>query len=201
MIEKGLIVSIQNFSQETTIELANLAVKSGAVAIRTDKPLENNIVTIGLEKLENKQYYITTTKNSIINVSKWANYVAIDCRKGNNDLEFLLAFCHMMNIKVIADISTKEDSQNILDICNNQNIIKPAFFATTFNYEKNSTEKANIIYELKNITKIPIIAEGGYNEYKDINLSLKAGADYICIGAAISDIKKLTEKYKRMLDG
>lgn len=201
MIEKGLIVSIQNYSKNTIQELSSYAVGAGAVAIRTNEPIICEKPIIGLKKIENKEYYISTDKKIILDVQKWANYIAIDSRIGNQELEFLYGFCHINEIKIVADISNIRDINNILKLCNEQKINKPEYFATTFNFNTSIEEKAYTIYEIRKVTEIPIIAEGGYSEIKDIEESIKAGANNICIGTAISDLYKLTKKYKEIIEG
>ena len=189
IINKGLIVSIQGYSQETTQELAMKAIEGGAVGIRTDQPVVNEVPVIGLKKLSDKKYYITTSREAIIEVSKWTNLIAIDSRKGNPDIDLLYAHCHVNNLKIVADIETLEDVISLLDLCNKKKLIKPSYIATTFSYN------GHLVKEIKEITDIPIIAEGGYNKQISIGNVRLNGANNVCIGTAISDIKKLTEKY------
>jgi len=194
MIEKGLIVSIQGYSRGTTQELAEGAVQGGAVAIRTDQPISTKVPVIGLEKIPNKSYYITTSRDSIIRCMAWSNYIAIDSRRGNNDLEILLAHCHINNINVVADIRTLDDVKNLLTICEEQNIRKPAYIATTFDYDMSYIQKLVIIKAIKSYSDIPVIAEGGYSKLDEVKGVLKL-CDNVCIGASVSDIEKLTKKY------
>jgi N-acylglucosamine-6-phosphate 2-epimerase len=190
MINKGLIVSIQKYTQPTTQELALKSIQGGAVAIRTDQEIKCEKPIIGLKKLGGKEFYITTTRDAILEVSKWSDYVAIDSRKGNTEIELLYAHCHVTNVKIVADIETVEDVQNVLSICNKSRIKKPEYFATTFAFN------CKIIKEIKEISDIPVIAEGGYSSRLSMNIARHAGADNICIGTAISDIETQTKKYK-----
>ena len=196
MIPKGLIVSIQKYSAYVTQELSLIAEGNGAVAIRTDQPI--NIVSpkIGLIKIPEKEFYITTTKEAINQVNKWADYVAIDSRKGNKDLSFLFAFCHQNGIKVVADIEKIEDFENIIEICEKGKIAMPKAIATTFSNTNN-----DLIKQIKELRDITVIAEGGYSNEYDVMIALTNGADNICIGTAISDIGKLTKKYREQING
>lgn len=89
MIEQGIIVSVQGYSLSTAQELAEHAIAGGAVAVRTDVPLDIDADVIGLMKLRKRRFYITTTVKSIRNVSLSADIVAIDSREGNENLEEL----------------------------------------------------------------------------------------------------------------
>jgi putative N-acetylmannosamine-6-phosphate epimerase len=193
VFKKGLIVSIQGFSQKTTQELANIAKDNGAVGIRTDQPINTDLFVIGLKKLPGKDYYITTSKDAIIDVSKWTSNIAIDSRKGNQEIEFLYAVCHMMNINIIADIKDIADVRNIIEMCENKKIALPRYFATTFNFD--SLQKWKIIDEIKKIISIPIIAEGGYSEFHEIEFAYYLGANNVCIGNSIMGIDKKIKQY------
>ena len=104
MIEKGIIVSIQNYSKNAIKELSYYAIEAGAVAIRTNEPIVIEKPIIGLKKIKNRQFYITTDKKAILDVQKWSDFVAIDSRRGNPDLDFLYGFCHINEIKIVADV-------------------------------------------------------------------------------------------------
>jgi putative N-acetylmannosamine-6-phosphate epimerase len=196
MFEKGLIISIQGYSLNTTQELVDLVIKEGAVGIRTDQPIKCNIPIIGLKKLKELKYYITTTREAINEVSAWTRIIAIDSRKGNANIDLLYAHCHLNEINVIADIENHEDVINILTICEEQRIKTPIYFATTF-----SDCNIDLIKQIKSITNISIIAEGGFNTEEKIIKAKNAGVNNICIGTAISDIKKLTEKFIKYYKG
>ena len=189
-MKKGIIVSIQKYSKTTTQELARNAIEGGAVGIRTDQPIKCKVPIIGLLKIPGKEYYITTDKEAILQVSKFTNLIAIDSRKGNRDIDLLYSVCHVNNLEIVADIEKIEDVENILKICNSQRIIRPKYIATTF-----SNCNIDLIREIVNLTNIPIIAEGGYDSFDKINKAKDAGAYAVCIGTAISDIKKITEGY------
>jgi N-acylglucosamine-6-phosphate 2-epimerase len=195
VIENGLIVSIQKYKKGTTQELANCCVQAGAVAIRTEHDIKIKKPIIGLEKLNYKEFYITTEKDSILRVGKWADYIAIDSRKGNIDIDFLYSICHVNNFKIVADIENIDDVKNVLNICESKKIIKPSYFATTF-----SDCNIELINEIIAITEIPVIAEGGYYKQKDIKKAVENKANNICIGTAISDIISITKKFIKYME-
>lgn len=185
-----LIVSIQGYTMHTTQELSNKVIEAGAHGIRTDKPIVADFI-IGLKKDLDKKYYITTSKKDILAVSKWTNNIAIDSRKGNQEIEYLYSLCHVNEIDIVADIETIKDFINILKLCNQHKFNKPKYIATTF-----SKCNRKLIHQIKTIdNSAQIIAEGGYNSIDKIKEAYDNGASYICIGAAISDIGALTRKF------
>jgi putative N-acetylmannosamine-6-phosphate epimerase len=189
---KGIIASIQGYNKTTTQELARKAINNGIVGIRTDKAIKVKVPIIGLRKFPGKEFYITTDKDSMCEISKWANYVAVDSRRGNRELEWLYAHAHTSNIKLVADIEKIEDVEYILKMCNKMKIIKPSYFATTF-----SKCNTNLIIDIDMITNIPIIAEGGYNSIESLTDAKRNGAVSVCIGAAL-DIGVISNMYKRI---
>ena len=186
---KGIIASIQGYSLATTQELAEKSIENGVVGIRTEQPISCRVPVIGLHKIAGKEYYITTDKDSVYKVAKWANMVAIDSRRGNREIDWLYAHCHTANIKIIADIEKIEDVVNILRTCDKLKIVKPAYFATTF-----SKCDIGLIKDIKNISDVPVIAEGGYHDKLQIEKAVQNGADAVCIGAAM-DIRHISKKY------
>jgi len=196
-MDKGLIVSIQNYSQEVTQELAGKCIDSGADGIRTDKAIMIKKPIIALEKIENKKYYITTDIEAI-NRCYYGNYIAIDSRRGNFDLSLLFAFCQINGIKVIADIQCIKDVENIMEMHLKKTFKLPAYFATTFSFLSTGYPDNDLIKDIVGITNVPVIAEGKYKEKKEIEKAYRNGASNICIGAEISDISYLTKKFSRI---
>jgi N-acylglucosamine-6-phosphate 2-epimerase len=196
-LKKGLIVSIQKYSQSTTQELAEKAIEGGAIAIRTDQHIMVDVPVIALEKLENKKFYITTTRKAIKNCI-WGQYVAIDSRKGNIDIDLLYSYCHINEINIVADIANIEDVYNLLAICAKLKLKTPKFIATTFSMREGYPNLL-LIQQIKKCTRIPIIAEGGYSNTAYITAAMQNGANLICIGTAISDIKLITKEYQEFI--
>lgn len=189
-MDKGIIVSIQSYNKTTTQELAKRAIEGGAVAIRTDQSIKVKVPVIGLRKIPGYEYYITSEQWAIQQVQPWADYIAIDSRKGNKNIEMLYAFCHVNNIDIVADIENIGDVRNLIMILNSSKIALPKYIATTFS-------KCNVylIRGIKEFCNIPIIAEGGYNRNIEVSNARKLGASNVCIGQAISKIDCLTKKF------
>lgn len=197
MLKEGIIVSVQGYSFATTQELAEHAVKGGAVAIRTDKPLEIDTPMIGLMKFKNKRFYITTSVQAIENLSFSTNYVAIDSRKGNKQLKELYEFCYLHSIDIVADIGTIKDVENLLE-----KELYPDYICTTFSFlHNNGRPDIDLIKQIKELTDIPVIAEGGYINKYDVISAYKAGAHNVCIGRDITKIYEKTVDYVEILRG
>jgi putative N-acetylmannosamine-6-phosphate epimerase len=189
-----LIVSIQGYSETTTKELSEIALKNGAEMIRTDKNIDKRSNTIGLVKNYKYKNYITPTIPDMDKVNEYANYIAIDCRQSNIVLKELLNHAKEKEYQIVCDIETLEDLKKLL------NIYEVEIIATTFDYDKK--DKLKILKEITEFAKkynIVVIAEGGYNGYTEMLEAQKIGVDYICIGQAISKIDELTKKYKGYL--
>lgn len=195
-MNKGIIVSVQGYSSSTNNELCNSAIEAGAAAIRTDKPIQNKTVpVIGLIKVKTdrkeEQPYITPDIPLIQKVVQWADYVAIDYRMINRNLDSVSSYCRDNKIKVIADIRTIDDYFNIIDCKYHFD-----FIATTFSvFGKKFEPDVKLLIDLKNAGCKKIIAEGNYSRYKDVKDALSIGAHCVCIGGAISDVYKLTRRY------
>lgn len=196
MLDKGIIVSIQGYKDETTNELIENAINAGAVAIRTDKPVNCTVPIIGLQKTKVDALdiypYITPDVRCVEYVSSWADYVAIDYRRINNNLDEIDDFVKDNGIKVVADIENTEDYNNIIEkgytIC---------YVATTFSIFKSKYKPDLNI--LRDIDIENLIAEGNYTLRKDVRTAFEYGANNVCIGGAISNIYKLTKKYTSIL--
>jgi N-acylglucosamine-6-phosphate 2-epimerase len=195
-MDQGIIVSIQNYNKTTTQELAKKAIAGGAVAIRTDQPIKIKVPMIGLRKIPDRKYYITSEIWAIQQVMQYTKLIAIDSRSGNRNIEMLYAFCHVNQINIVADIETLEDVDSLLTLLDNKKIVMPKYIATTF-----SDNNIPLIKEIKKITDIPVIAEGGYAERGQIMFARQYGAHAVCIGEAISKIDNLTNKFKGWWNG
>lgn len=193
-MEKGLIVSIQGYSRDTTQELADKIISCGIVGIRTDKNIVINKPIIALQKLEEKKYYITTDILAI-NQCLYGQYIAIDSRRGNQDINLLYAYCQLHGIKIVADIECMKDFDNILEMHNVGCYRLPDYFATTFSFLKTGYPDFEMIKKIKKMQGIKVIAEGKYKTYEDVKKAYDYGADNVCIGSEISDVKYLTNKF------
>lgn len=195
MLKSGIIVSIQQLSRLTTQELSKEAISAGAVAIRCDKSIDCRAPLIGLQKIKvnnrSEEVYITPDLKNIKNVKRWAYIISIDYRRINNNLSEISKYCKENDIKVIADIENIEDYENIIE-----NDYYHNFIATTFSvFHMKGKPDIQLVNDLSGLDCKNIIAEGNYVSPWQVIEAYKAGAKWVCIGAAITNIYKLTKRY------
>ena len=196
----GIIVSIQGYSKNTTEELCKEIISAGAIGIRTDKNIRTEIDIIGLHKVHVNnpeiESYITNTIELIDSVSEWSQYVAVDYRKLNPNLQKISDFAKEKKIKIIADIGTRKDYENIKN-----NDYYYTYIATTFsvfNPRRRFYPDLGFMQFLAEKEK-NVIAEGNINTRDQVRKIIEMGITNICIGAAISNIYKLTKKFTSIL--
>jgi len=178
-ITKGLIVSIQGYSEGTTKELSREAMNGGAVAIRTDKNINtHDVPIIGLKKIKVQdmllQPYITPSLNEIEEVKKWADYIAIDFRCFNKNLPEIVEYCSHNRIPIIADISSMEDYNNIIN-----NNYKVAYITTALSVlylTKRYYPDKIFLKELIDAGCKNVIAEGNYKYVNDVREAYQIGS-------------------------
>lgn len=205
--ENGIIVSIQGYSLNTTQELANNAINAGAVGIRTDKLLNIDIPYIVLKKTKVEKEerikipFITPTIEDIQfyenKIDKDKVYIAVDYRVINKNLKSVSDYCRQKKIKIVADIANIGDYKNILS-----NNYYHDYIATTLSvlyYDNKYFPDIWLAQELYNSGCKNIIAEGNFSKREDVRKVFYYGINNICIGSAISDIYKLTQKYTSII--
>jgi len=197
-MEKGIIVSIQGYSKQVTQEIATEVENAGAVALRIDKKVKAEIPLIGLLKAKNKEHfvepYITHTLDDVKSVSAWADYVAIDYRRINENIKEISEYCQANDIKVIADIASIYDFYNIMD-----KGYYYTFIATTLSVFGYSNPNFWLIKEIIKSEK-NLIAEGNFKTSQQVRRAAKAGAYAVCIGHAITGFYKKTIEFKKGFD-
>jgi putative N-acetylmannosamine-6-phosphate epimerase len=200
VMQKGIIVSIQGLTRPTTAELAKEAINAGAVALRLDKHISGVYTIIGLAKVRKIKRqvtpFITPTVEHVKQVENWANYIAVDFRTINPELQNISDYCQENKLDIIADIGTIEDYENIL-----KNNYYYKYIATTltvlYNYKRPDLEIIKKIKKLKGNEKI--IAEGNFKYQKDVARAFEYGADNVCIGNAITNVYVLTRSFTRLV--
>jgi putative N-acetylmannosamine-6-phosphate epimerase len=203
-LKKGIIVSIQGYSESTTKEMAKDAISAGAVAIRTDKNIYiHDVPIIGLKKIKVKSFieqpYITPTIKEIEDVKVWADFIAIDFRILNKNLSEIVEYCRHNQLNIIADISSMADYKNIID--NNYNISYITTALSVLYLTKPYFPDKLLIKRLSDVGCTNLIAEGNYQYVDDVREAYQVGSHNVCIGSAISNIYKLTKKYTRISAG
>ena len=193
-----LIVSVQGKNSELNTAVIQDCINAGASMVRTDKPVQCRVPIIGLQKIKVSNRarvpYITPMLENVKYVSKWAMYVAVDCRIENREnLVEIFSYATHNNIKIVADLQKIEDYENIVD----QGYV-PAFVTTALGiFGSAGMPPYDLMDELIVAGCENIIAEGNISSANRIAIIKKKGIDYICIGAAISDPYKLTKQFVR----
>jgi putative N-acetylmannosamine-6-phosphate epimerase len=198
-LKRGIIVSIQGYSRETTRELALEAISAGAIAIRTDKPIkiamDKKVPLIGLSKIKvndkEKQAYITPTIKMVEDVALWADFVAVDCRQLNADLRDVVDYCHANRVAMVADIGAWADYEAL-----KTSGADFAYLTTALSvFRRRHWPDTRLALRLAKEEPGKIIAEGNYRSRSDVEAVLKAGVHAVCIGNAISNVYKLTRRF------
>ena len=195
MIPKGLIVSIQGYSRETTEELTEQAASGGACALRTDKLINCRLPIIGLKKsrVSNPETdpYITATLEDVKAVAAWSKIIAVDFRRANKERKQISDYSKEMGLCIVADIMEIEDYFDILENEYYHQFVTPALRVFKKSHYPDFEFYENLIeYDCKNM-----IAEGNIQTREQVKRCYEMGINNVCIGAAISDVYKLTKKY------
>lgn len=199
-LKRGIIISIQGYQRGTTNELASEAVKAGAVALRTDKPVRlsegiESVPVIGLHKLHVKhpvaEPYITPNLELLEMVAAWADLVAVDMRNCNLRRAELAGWLKEHKKPMVADIACMADWHAL-----QAGHVEYAYVATTMSvFHKNHRPDLALVAALYAAGEKRVIAEGNYSARADVRQALKTGARAVCLGASVANVYKLTRKY------
>ncbi len=217
-LKGGLVVSCQVpdgvaiDTPEFIAAQAQTVVDAGAIGIRA-RGVENvaaiskltSVPIIGLVKryLSTSPIFITPLIEDVLNLeAAGASIIAIDAtqrlRPENLTLEdFIKEVRRHTSIPLLADIDTLEAGL-IAEGLGCESI------ATTLSgyTDEPAPELPNIelVRELAQRVKVPIIAEGGYSSPEEMNQAFEAGAWSVCIGTAITNPYLLTKGFISALD-
>lgn len=212
-IPKGLIVSCQAeeneplHGSEIMTKMAIAAEEGGAIAIRalSPKDVESinssvNLPIIGITKDRESNFkaFITNRKNDIDNLVKaGAKIIAIDSTRRSRPEPLEELFMHIRNkypkIKIMADISDIDDVKNILKL-------EPDYISTTlsgyteYTYDREKPD-LKLIDEIKEITNIPVIAEGNYTYPDQVRKAFLKGVHAVVVGGAITRPQQITKRF------
>lgn len=213
----SLIVSCQAledeplFGPQIMARMALAAQIGGASAIRANSPQDIKAIKrlvdlplIGLwkRKLEHYQVYITPTfADSRAVLQAGADYVALDCTARKRPEPLAEIFEKIRDAfpdrGIIADIATLNDAKKVF-------ALRPDYISTTLSgYTEESRTRPKpdltLIKEIKDLTNIPILAEGNYNDGVQGANALKQGAYAVVIGGAITRPQVITRRiYQEM---
>jgi len=212
-IPKGLIVSCQAeeneplHGSEIMTKMAIAAKQGGAIAIRALSPEdvkaihnEVDLPIIGITKDRKSKFkaFITNRKIDIDNLVKaGASIIAIDSTRRSRPEPLEELFNHIRNhypkIKIMADISDIDDVKQVLEL-------KPDYISTTLSgyteYTKDrSKPDIKLIDEIKEITDIPVIAEGNYTYPAQVRIAFLKGVHSVVVGGAITRPQQITKRF------
>jgi len=213
IFKNALIVSCQAEEDEPLHgshhmqRMALAAVQSGAKGIRANSAVDVkaikkvvNVPIIGLIKDRNPQYeaFITTTPEQVQSlIEAGADLVAIDSTRVTRPVPLKKLYEYIKNehpkTAIVADVSDINDVKEILNL-------KPDFISTTLSgYTDYSAHRdkpdLDLINEIRDITQIPVIAEGNYNEPYQIRQAILRGAYTIIVGGAITRPQQITRRF------
>lgn len=217
-IKSGLIVSCQ-VPDDTAINTpefiaaqAQTVLQAGAVGIRaqgianvaaiskiTDVPI------IGLIKRyeDSSPVYITPLVSDVVELEKaGATIVAIDAtgrlRPGNQSLkDFIEQVRAVTNVALLADVDSVEAAMAAEELgCE-------AVATTLSGYTDipiAGLPNIQLIADIAKVVKVPVIAEGGFNQPESVSQAIEAGAWSVCIGTAITNPFLLTKYFLTAFD-
>ncbi len=213
-IKGGLIVSCQALedeplhSAEIMTKMAKSALIGGAVGIRANSPkdcreIKNNIplplIAIYKKKHENYDVFITPTIEEVkALVDSNPDIIALDAtnRKrpdGKSLEEFFNEIRKIYKGLIMADISTLEEGIEAEKI--GFDMVSTTLSGyTTYTLDRPKPD-FNLIKDLKNSLKIPVIAEGNIDTPNSALMCLNCGAWAVVVGGAITRPHIITKKF------
>ncbi|MEJ6951865.1 N-acetylmannosamine-6-phosphate 2-epimerase [Natronospora cellulosivora (SeqCode)] len=214
LYKNSLIVSCQALADEPLhgsdimARLAIAADNGGAKGIRANSPEDVRAIRevvdlpiIGLWKKEvpGFQVYITPTYKEVKEIlAVGADFVAIDCTDRKRPQALADIFTRIRtdypDCGIVADIATVNDAKKVSKL-------KPDFISTTLSgYTKGTDDRPRpdleLVKDLKEISSIPILAEGNYKDGRQGAQAIKRGAYAVVIGGAITRPQNITKKIR-----
>ena len=215
MLNPGIIVSCQaplNSGLDTYVlcQMAKAVVESGCVGLRVNLTVAtalnemNSMIKVPIIGLT-KEYHdgIVMITPSLEYAKELENqgceYIATDGtgRWGYEEIEKMIK----EEIKVIADVETVDQGFKCEELgCYG---ITTALSGYTKVKEHTFFENPDLdlVKKLTNVCSIPVIAEGRYWSTNQIINAVRAGANNVCIGAAITRPDLITKKYVEVFNG
>lgn len=191
--------------------MALAAVQSGAKGIRANSAVDVQAIkkvvdvpVIGLIKDRNPAYdaFITTTPEQVqALVEAGADLIAIDSTSVSRPVELTVLYQyikeHYPQIGIVADVADIEDARSIIEL-------KPDFISTTLSGYTDYSENRNkpdlkLIEEIKQMTDIPVIAEGNYNKPSQIRQAILRGAYTVIVGGAITRPQQIARRFVEVI--
>ena len=188
--------------------MAVSAVQGGATAIRANgiKDIRSikahvKVPIIGINKIfsDKSEIYITPSKKSASDVaSAGASIIGIDAtirKRVFEPLSEIIKYIKKdLNCLILADVSNLDEAMQAENL-------GADFIATTLSGYTNTSPKTKnepdleLVATLVNNCKIPIIAEGRYENSQQISSAFELGAAAVVVGTAITNPREITRKF------
>lgn len=215
-----LIVSCQALDGEPLYvpgymaKMALAAKMGGAVGVRANSPQdireikkEVDLPVIGIWKLvsEGSDVYITPTLQAAREVYEaGADIIAIDATfrkniEGKYAWELIKEIKKELPVLVMGDISTVEEGINAEAA--GADLISTTLSGYTSYSPQLEGPDFDLIKELSQKVKIPVMAEGRIWTTEEAALALKMGAHGVIIGGAITRPAQITERFVKSIEG
>lgn len=218
-IKGGLIVSCQALQDEplhSSIIMGKMAIAAkvgGAVGIRANsvediceirKNVDLPIIGIIKSIYENYDVYITPTIKEVeMLINSPCEIIAFDAterkRPNNVKIDEIIKRIHVSGKLAMADISTYEEGVKASNL--GADIISTTLSGYTEYSPQKSEPDYELIKELSENVKIPVIAEGRIASPDKLLKSLKCGAYSVVVGGAITRPQLITKEFTEAIKG
>ncbi|NEO33929.1 MAG: N-acetylmannosamine-6-phosphate 2-epimerase [Symploca sp. SIO3C6] len=218
-LRHSLIVSCQApadsplHNQQVIAAMAQAAINQGAAGIRIDTPAHvkavrtqcPNAVIIGLWKqhLPGSEVYITPQFHHALAIaSAGADIIALDATlrerfEGENVKEIIFRIHEELGKLVMADVDTIENA--IAAVEAGADLVATTLYGYTRCTQNLSPPGFNLLPQLKQQLKVPIICEGGISSPQMAREALKLGAYAVVVGTAITGIDLQVKAYQQAI--
>ena len=211
---KGLIVSCQArfdnplYGSNYMSAMAVCAVEGGAKGIRANGPQDIKTIRgkvdvpiIGINKIfsQNSDIYITPSKEAALEVARaGASIIGVDATNRPRIFEPLHEIIsyikNELNCLVLADVSNLKEAFNA-EILGTDYIATTLSGYTANNFKPNSDPDLELVKILFTKCKTPIIAEGRFENPRQVLSAFEHGVAAVVVGTAITNPREITRKF------
>lgn len=211
----GLVVSCQardgNPLRSPTVMavMAQAAVMGGAVGIRANGPADIaairqavDVPIIGIFKVEmpDGSLFITPSPETVRAVTAaGSRLVALDgtdrARPGGVDLPAVIDTIHLEGACALADISTEEEGMRAVE-CGADAVGTTLSGYTPYSRTQDGPD-LGLVERLARRLPVPVFAEGRIATPTQVRHAFEAGAAFVVVGTAITDISAVTRTFVR----
>lgn len=203
------------YGSDIMAAFAEAATEGGASALRLNgisdikKAKEKSALPIiGINKIwtEDSEVYITPTYASAVEVLEGGiEIIALDAtdrsRPGGETFDSIVKQIreNYPDVLVMGEISTLEEARRLME--RDVDIISTTLSGYTEYSRKLDGPDYQLISALRQITNIPIIAEGRIHTPEQAAAAIEAGAHAVVVGQAITRPESITKRYVKAIEG